>query len=1153
MKRLITIVAIVILLPCIIFSAWLTGSESGLRWVYQQAMPHLPVELNMEKLEGRLLGTITVTNLNYQQNSVTVNAGQINLQWSPFSLLTAKVELDQLHIQSLNIVLPPTDKNEPKRTQAITLPAIYLPWRVVLKDGVINGVNIRQNDQLFKLEQIRLSASTLFSQIDIDELNIKSDSLELNIKGELELNKNYPHKLATYWQVKLPSNAIITGKGKLTGDMKMSRLQQRVNGSVNAIINADLHNLPGKLNWLATVNVTDFNTEKLNANWPAISGNLKLDAKGDLETANIVGNINGHYPGTGLFDAAFKLQRLANNSFQIDQLSLHIPVSNTLIHARGHWLPGADGGDIRLGLDWENLRWPLKGKAWFDSAMGNAVIEGNLDHYQFELATDRPWSQAPPSTWYASAEGNHEGLTFHSLNIHTLKGEVNATGQLNWLHEFSWQAKVSTHDIDPASLFPQWPGQLKSQLISNGHIENGKLIAVIDVRQITGTLRGYPLSLHGQLHWHDNGFDIENLELMTANSKVNIDGRLAEELKLKWKIVSADLAELYPKTQGKLNANGLLYGFQSSPTIKATFNGQSLKFSDYKIGSINGTMALDLFQWQQLDINLVAQSLDLNGILLQEMEVISKEQEIKTKLVADKIKALISLKGKGDAQGWHGQIEQADFDVQPDKQNMNKEVQHWRLKQAVDLKVSTDRIECQSLCWSDNNSSLCLSAQIKKDLWQLSLNGEHLPMRLLSPWLPEDLKLNGVADINAKLHQQDNQISGEANIKLPPGELSYPLLEGERDSWSYQDGTIKLKLDQESLILKLRLAMNNGDHLQLDAELPEFQLFTFYSKQQRLIAEMQLNIHDLGLIEAMLPEVQDLQGEMAINLSATGTVSQPRISAKAHLLKGAVRIPRLGLTIDQLTLRGQTDNKKNLNFMLAAHSGSDPVEGKLSIQGKTLLDHSAGWPTEITVKGEQFEVSRIPEAQVQISPDLQINMQNNLIDIKGNVHIPYAKFQPKDITTAAHVSEDAVIVDNEQKIDEKWLANTKIRLTLGDRVHFYGFGFEGRFGGKLLLVEEPGQLMTATGELTIPEGRYRAYGQRLNVEHGRLLYTGGPISNPGLDMRAIRHIGNITAGINVRGSVNKPQLEIFSVPAMSQTDALAYLVLGRPLENASNE
>ncbi|MDH5573738.1 MAG: translocation/assembly module TamB domain-containing protein, partial [Gammaproteobacteria bacterium] len=52
---------------------------------------------------------------------------------------------------------------------------------------------------------------------------------------------------------------------------------------------------------------------------------------------------------------------------------------------------------------------------------------------------------------------------------------------------------------------------------------------------------------------------------------------------------------------------------------------------------------------------------------------------------------------------------------------------------------------------------------------------------------------------------------------------------------------------------------------------------------------------------------------------------------------------------------------------------------------------------------------------------------------------------------------------------------------------------------------------------------------------------------------AIRHIGNITAGINVRGSVNKPQLEIFSVPAMSQTDALAYLVLGRPLENASNE
>ena len=117
-----------------------------------------------------------------------------------------------------------------------------------------------------------------------------------------------------------------------------------------------------------------------------------------------------------------------------------------------------------------------------------------------------------------------------------------------------------------------------------------------------------------------------------------------------------------------------------------------------------------------------------------------------------------------------------------------------------------------------------------------------------------------------------------------------------------------------------------------------------------------------------------------------------------------------------------------------------------------------------------------------MSPDLRIKLKNRAIDIKGNVHIPYAKLQPKDITQAASVSKDAVIVGGEQPAEEKWLINTAVRLTLGDRVHFYGFGFEGRLGGNLLLQDEPGQLTKATGEITIPEGTYRAYGQRLDVE-----------------------------------------------------------------------
>jgi translocation and assembly module TamB len=180
-------------------------------------------------------------------------------------------------------------------------------------------------------------------------------------------------------------------------------------------------------------------------------------------------------------------------------------------------------------------------------------------------------------------------------------------------------------------------------------------------------------------------------------------------------------------------------------------------------------------------------------------------------------------------------------------------------------------------------------------------------------------------------------------------------------------------------------------------------------------------------------------------------------------------------------------------------------------------------------------------------------LQGRTIHVDGQVHIPYANLQPKDISTAVRVSQDAVIIDSQQAVAEKWSIFTRIRLTLSERVSLHGYGFDGRLGGSLLLEDEPGQPTRATGEITVLEGRYRAYGQRLEVEQGRLLYTGGPLTNPGLDLRAVRQVGEVVAGLRVKGTLSQPQVELFSIPVMGQTNALAYLLLGRPIESASGE
>ena len=223
------------------------------------------------------------------------------------------------------------------------------------------------------------------------------------------------------------------------------------------------------------------------------------------------------------------------------------------------------------------------------------------------------------------------------------------------------------------------------------------------------------------------------------------------------------------------------------------------------------------------------------------------------------------------------------------------------------------------------------------------------------------------------------------------------------------------------------------------------------------------------------------------------------------------------------------------------------------MRGETRISSADGWSAEFTIRGDHVEVSRIPEARVLASPDLTVKLSDHNINITGNLEIPSAKLQPKDLTTAASVSDDVVIVGGAEAAQQKWSMTSKVRLKLGDKVSFYGFGFEGKLGGSLVLEDEPGQLTTAVGEINIPEGRYRAYGQRLDVERGRLVYAGGPIDNPGLDIRAVRQVNNVTAGVKVKGTLNQPQLELFSTPVMAQIDMLSYLILGRPMETATGE
>jgi translocation and assembly module TamB len=95
-------------------------------------------------------------------------------------------------------------------------------------------------------------------------------------------------------------------------------------------------------------------------------------------------------------------------------------------------------------------------------------------------------------------------------------------------------------------------------------------------------------------------------------------------------------------------------------------------------------------------------------------------------------------------------------------------------------------------------------------------------------------------------------------------------------------------------------------------------------------------------------------------------------------------------------------------------------------------------------------------------------------------------------------------------------------------------------------------VLRGEGRIQVGEGRYAAYGPSLAIERGVLSFI-GPIDNPGIDVLAVRKTPTVTAGVQVRGTVQRPQVTLYSDPALPDTEKLSWLVLGHGLDKGGQQ
>lgn len=374
-------------------------------------------------------------------------------------------------------------------------------------------------------------------------------------------------------------------------------------------------------------------------------------------------------------------------------------------------------------------------------------------------------------------------------------------------------------------------------------------------------------------------------------------------------------------------------------------------------------------------------------------------------------------------------------------------------------------------------------------------------------------------------------------IRLDAGQGQLRVRTDEQwQTFAWRALQLNSELTAELIKSKLLLSGAESGHLEVVADINPL------SANKTLSGHYLIENVDLSVLRPFVAQVAVLQGQLEGRGTLAGTLLAPNVNGFVQIREGHISGGDLPLALEQLQLRADIKGERmqlNGGWRSGEH-GSGTIAGELDWAEQLRVD--------VDIKGQQIPVQVEPYADVEIAPDLQISLKEQRLFVSGTVAVPKGLITiPQLPEQAVRVSSDARVVGQAEPEPGLQVA-MDIMLDVGaEKLHFSGFGLEADLRGHL----QVGDNLAGRGLLELLNGRYRAYGQRLELRRARLLFA-GPLSYPFLDIEAVRVTGDVTAGLRLTGPAMQPQSEIFSQPAMSQEQALSWLLLGRPLQGGDD-
>lgn len=974
----------------------------------------------------------------------------------------------------------------------------------------------------------------------------------MRVTGRSELRAADPLQLTADAHIRMnwPGQPLWMLDTSAQGDLAALHLNARLTAPFRADFAGQARQLTGDWNWSGNATIHDFDLHAWGGGGALgrITGTLAL--KGAAPGFSARGPLTPEGLHSGAFESVFQ-GNYADHTVSANHFELR-HASGAVVEGSGNISVVANGPRLDLRGVWHDFRWPLLGRnIVVHSPSGEYTLSG-LWPYEWNAVGSVAIPRLAPTPLPLKAAGRlaRDRVIVDTAAVDAFGGHAQLAGEAQWSPAERWSLRGRASGVNPAGIRTDLPGKLDFEFESRGEGFDGDGNFELAVHDLSGRLRGVAASGGGHLarqgtttHGGAPAFvwKLQDIRMMLGGTRLSADGSVADQLDLRLALDTEDLSLFAPGDSGHLHARATLKGTLQDPVVNGRAQGSDIHFGGIALQKLNASVDFDARSQQPSKIDIEARQLTWRDRLFDslafKLDGTAAAHVAHLNAKTGGLAVRLETAGAYAHGAWNGQLRAVHVDQ---GESLNLE-----LDAPVALAGSPERAHVDHFCLHGTPAHVCAEGDWSPAKWVGAIEARDLPLGTLTAGLTAGVEYRGSLAVAANAFGGAGAVpQGNLRADLVDARILHRLASGRLQSILLGSGSVTANATPTSL--DTQLEFNAGAIGTIKGRAIALRS-TARWQDMPLSGELHAQTAELGFATLYAPQIDRAAGRLAADLALAGTAGTP-------LMKGSIKLSDAELDFYQvnLALRGLTltaDLKGNgLDFKSAAHIGSGEVAADGQLQWRESLPYG-----NLHLQGKNLRVVDVPEARIDASPDLNFKLAGRRIEATGTVAVPYAKIVPKDLRNAVRASSDEVRVGAQAEDPTKrFEVLSDITLSLGEKVSLDTLGLSGRLTGSLHVRSGYDPITHGTGELSVAEGKYTAYGRKLDIQRGRLIFSGGPVEDPGVDIRAIKQFPDALAGVNVRGTLQSPRTTFFSEPSLPQSQILSLILAGGSLGAVQN-